>query len=167
MAKDNKNMVIGIVVAAVVVIAIIIGVIVGINSGNNSGQSSEPGPEESSNEVDYSNINVSVGYGDYDVMEAQAQAIANGEMLGQIVQIDGIVEHPMSKYSIVEPNEDGTKKVGVEFMIEGLDESQYPQDGEHIVMTGEVIEKEPLYYIIKTTPEYIDILGMIDEEVNE
>ena len=144
MAKNNNNMIIGIVVAVVVVIAIVIGVIVGNNNkvGDNGGQSGDNGGGTSS--VDYSDVDVSVGFGDYEVMEAQAKAIQNGEMTGKIIQVDGIVSHPIKTYSIVERNENGNA-VGTEFIIDGVDESNYPQDGEHIIITGEIVEKEPLY----------------------
>ena len=159
MRKDNRNLIIGIVVAVVVVIAIIIGIIVG-NSAKPADDGGEPGPSEPT--ADYSMIDEIIGFGDYGAMEIQAKSIQNGEMTGKIVQIDGIVSHPMSKYSIVEEDENGNG-IGTEFVIEGVDEDGYPQDGDHIIITGEIIEKEPLYFVIKTTPEYVSILETPEE----
>ena len=165
--RADKGVVIGVVVAAVVLIAVIIGVIImnggggdGMDEGEESGQ-----VEDNSVEVDFSNVDVAVGYGDYDVMFAQSKAIQNGEMTGKIITIDGIVSHPMTKYSIVEESSDGTQ-VGTEFVIDGVDESEYPKDGDHAIITGVVVEKAPLYFVIKTTPEYVEILES-DAEIEE
>ena len=166
--KTNKNLIIGIVVAVIAVIAIVVGVVIatrpkggdgddGADANDNTAQT-----ESSTQNVDYSNIDVIVGFGDYEVMEAQAKAIQNGEMMGKIIQIDGLVSHPMSKYSIVEEDENGSK-IGTEFVIEGLDEDSYPQDGDRVIITGEVIEKQPLYYIIKTSPEYVEVVESASE----
>ena len=96
-------------------------------------------------------------------MYTLSKSIQNGEATGEIVMIDGVVSHPMTKYSIVEKGEDGNK-IGTEFVIEGIEEDAYPEDGTRLVITGEVIEKEPLYYIIKTTPEYVNVLELVEEE---
>ena len=159
MRKDNRNLIIGIVAAVVVVIAIIIGIIVG-NNAKPADDGGEPGPSEPT--ADYSMVDEVIGFGDYGAMEIQAKSIQNGEMTGKIVQIDGIVSHPMSKYSIIEEDENGNG-IGTEFVIEGVDEDGYPQDGDHIIITGEIIEKEPLYFVIKTTPEYVSILETPEE----
>lgn len=157
--KQNKNLIIGIAIAAVVVIAIIVGVIVAKNGNKgdegNGADDGGAGQVEGVEEMDLSNIDVTVGYGDYDVMFAQSKAIQNGEMIGQVIRIDGVVSHPMSKYSIGQKGDNG-QFIGTEFIIEGADESEYPEDGEHVVITGEVIEKQPLYFVIKTTPQYIE-----------
>ena len=167
--KPNKGMVIGIAVAVVAVIAIIVGVIIakgnegGVGEG---GDGTEAGQVEGVNNMDFSDINVTVEYGDYDGMYTLSKSIQNGEMLGQIVKIEGDVSHPMSKYSIVEEDENGSK-IGTEFVIEGLDESEYPSDGARIVITGEVIEKEPLYYVIRTVPEYVEVIEESDDMEGE
>ena len=151
--KISKNIVIGCIVAAVVVIAIIVGVIVATKGKGNDGGS---GGQEI-NQVDYSIIDVSIDYGDYDAMYTEAKAIQNGESTGKIIKIDGVVSHPLSKYSIVEESEGGNK-IGTEFEIEGASEDDYPKDGQRVVITGEVIEKQPLYFIIKTAPKYVEIV---------
>ena len=170
--NQNQNLIIGIVVAVVAII-VVVGIIVGLvlanknKGGGTDGTDTASGAETTSTkedtpETDFSDVDVSVGFGDYDVMYAQAQAIQNGEMLGTIIQVDGIVSHPMSKYSIVEEDENGSK-IGTEFIIEGVNESEYPQDGDHVIITGEVVEKEPLYYVIKTSPQYVEIVTEASE----
>ena len=168
--KLNKNMVIGIAVAVVVVIAIIVGIVIakGNDGGIGEGDDGTGQIEEGMNEMDFSDIDVSVGFGDYDVMEAQSKAIQNGEMIGRVIKIEGYVSHPMSKYSIGEKDENGSF-IGTEFIIEGVSENDYPQDGDHVVLTGEVIEKEPLYYVIRTAPQYVEILESfedVDDEID-
>ena len=166
--RTNNNIIIGACVGVVILIAVIIGIVLmngkkGDN-GTDVSNNDEPDTEFITDDLGedyYADVDVSVGYGDYDVMFAQAKAIQNGEMLGKIIQIDGIVSHPMSKYSVVEENEDG-EKIGTEFVIEGLSEDEYPEDGDRIIITGEVIEKEPLYFVIKTTPKYVEVIGAVD-----
>ena len=65
-----------------------------------------------------------------------------------------------------EEDENGSK-IGTEFIIEGAEESEYPADGAHVVITGEVIEKEPLYYVIRTAPEYVEVLEESGDEEEE
>ena len=168
--KPNKNMVIGIAVAVVALIVIVVGVII---AKGNDGGISEGGDETGTGQVDnggsganYSDVDVSVGYGDYGVMYAQSKAIQNGEMLGSVIQIDGVVSHPMSKYSIGELD-DGESFIGTEFEIEGASGDEYPSDGDHVIITGEVIQKSPMYFIIKTTPEYVEIVERAEGEEAE
>lgn len=166
--RTNNNMIIGVCVGVVILIAVIIGIVLMNGKKGDNGTDvtdiNEPDTEYVTDDMgrdDYTDIDAAVGFGDYDAMYAQAKAIQNGEMIGKIVQIDGVVSHPMSKYSVVEENENG-EKIGTEFIIEGLSEEEYPEDGERIIITGEVIEKEPMYFVIKTTPEYVEIVGAVD-----
>lgn len=163
--RTNNSMIVGVCVGLVVLIAVVVGIVLlSGNKGNNTTGNDESGAEYVTDDIggnDYTDIDAAVGFGDYDAMFAQAKAIQNGEMLGKTVQIDGIVSHPMSKYSVVEENENG-ERIGTEFIIEGLSEEEYPEDGERIIITGEVIEKEPMYFVIKTTPEYVEIVGAVD-----
>lgn len=152
--KKNKGIIVGIVVAVVVLIAVVAVVLVTKGDREEAIESGDGGIVV---QTDYSEPDVVVEYGDYDTMRAQSKAIQNGEMLGKTVRIEGIVSHPMTKYSIVQEDEDGNK-IGTEFVIEGLDEDEYPQDGERVVISGEVIEKSTLYYIIKTRPEFVEVV---------
>ena len=98
---------------------------------------------------------VIVDYGEYDEMQRVAKAIQNGEMTGQVVQIDGDVSHPGTKYSVVEANEDGSKKIGTEFIIVDGDGSDYPADGSKVFIVGKVVEKGPMYFVIETLKEFV------------
>jgi len=154
--KNNTSLYAGIAVAVIVVVAIIIGVV--IANKNKSG--GEPGQSEggSSQSVpQYSTIDETVTYGDYDSMEILSKKIQNGEMVGKVVKVEGLVSHPMSTFSVVEPNEDGSQKIGTKFVITGADEADYPKDGDRIVITGEIIEESPMVFIIKTYPQYIKV----------
>jgi hypothetical protein len=158
--KQNKNLIIGIAVAAVVVIAVIIGIVLMKGKGDDvieAGDGEQSGQvEEGVKDMDFSEIDVSVEYGDYDSMFTQSKAIQNGEMLGKVIKIDGVVSHPMSSYSIGQEDENGSF-VGTVFVIEGIDDDEYPEDGDRVVITGEVVEQSPMNFVIRTLPQYIEI----------
>lgn len=168
--QQNKGIIIGIAVAVVVVIAIVVGIVVAKTSGGNgsdtsSGDNGGAETEQVDNNgvvMDLSEVDASIDFGDYDAMYKQAKAIQDGDLLGAVIKIDGIVSHPMSKYSIVEKDENGSA-IGTEFIIEGIEESDYPQDGDRIIITGQVIEKEPLYFVIATTPQYVETFESTSE----
>lgn len=150
-AKNNNGLYIGIAVAVVVVIAIIIAVVVANNRGDGGGSDSG-----GSSAVEYSTIDESISYGEYNEMEKLSKAIQNGEMVGKVVKVEGLVSHPMSTYSIVQPNEDGSKKIGTQFIISDADDSEYPEDGDTVVITGEVVENSPMVFVIKTTKDNVE-----------
>lgn len=158
MVKNNKKtLYIGI--GAVVVIAIVVGIIIAVtrSSGNNN---EGDGTNQSTvyTAGDFTPIQQSIEFGDYNTMFTLAKEIQNGEAIGKIVEIDGYVSHPGSKYSIVQKSADGTKSIGTEFVIEG-DSAFYPQDGEHVVLVGKVVEREPLYYNLATIQELVSIVN--------
>lgn len=158
MVKNNKKtLYIGI--GAVVVIAIVVGIIIAVtrSSGNNN---EGDGTNQSTvyTAGDFTPIQQSIEFGDYNTMFTLAKEIQNGEAIGKIVEIDGYVSHPGTKYSIVQKSADGTKSIGTEFVIEG-DSAFYPQDGEHVVLVGKVVEREPLYYNLATIQELVSIVN--------
>jgi hypothetical protein len=165
MDKSKNGLYAGIAVAVVAVIAIIVGLVIA-NNNKNAGNGEIEEPETSEVVSTFDSVDETVEFGDYDAMQTLAKDIQNGDAIGKIVQIEGLVSHPMSKYSIVEENADGTSKIGTEFVIEGMDEADYPEDGTRIVITGAVIEKEPLYYVIQTTADYVIILDEADQTVD-
>lgn len=152
--KTNKTVyiIIGLVVAVIVAVtAVLI-----INNNKNSGSSE--GGETSNNSYkvnsgDLKNVDVEVSYGDYDAMKTLAKSIQNGEMTGKVVKIDGVVSHPGQSYSVVEKSADGKQKIGTVFNIE--DSSEYPADGERIVITAKVLEKDALNYQLYTLKEFV------------
>ena len=158
MAKNNKKtLYIGI--GAVVVIAIVVGIIIAVTRGsgnNNEGDGTNQSTVYTAG--DFTPIQQSIEFGDYNTMFSLAKEIQNGEAIGKIVEIEGYVSHPGTKYSIVQKSADGTKSIGTEFVIEG-DSAFYPQDGEHVVLVGKVVEREPLYYNLATIQELVSIVN--------
>ena len=173
MAKNKNNIVYIGIAAVIVVIAIIVGIIMAGNrdeygtdgdsdytsdtSQTENGTESEVEGEVESELLasDLENVDVTIEYGDYDAMYDLAKSIQNGEATGQVVQIDGDVSHPMSAYSIVEQNEEGTGSIGTQFIIEG--DAEYPEDEDRVIITGKVIELEPLVYVIQTLPDFVEV----------
>ncbi len=123
MAKSNKNLYIGIGVA-VVAVAIIAGAVVGLSAGRNSGDNEGGNSGDTSQTSDglkasdLKNVDAEVEFGDYDGMSILAKDIQNGYAIGKVVKIEGTVSHPMSAYSVVEANADGSQKIGTQFIID-------------------------------------------------
>lgn len=159
MAKKNNNL-IYICIAVVVVIAVIIGVIVAVkgNSGNNGGDGGNGGTSQNAGltAADLAKVDVEIEYGDYDGMEKLSKSIQNGEMAGKVVKIDGVVMHPGTSYSIGQVNEAGSSKIGTQFDIVDAAAAYYPADKDRVVITGKVVEKQPLVYMIETISEFVE-----------
>ena len=156
MEKTGKNLWMGATAIVAIVLAIVGIIVVKNNSGEKPVGEGESSSQESSSFADeLTNVDVEIEYGDYDAMKELASDIQNGRATGKVVKIDGLVSHPMSFYSVVEPNEDETSTIGTRFVIE--DETGYPEDEDHIIITGKVIELESLVYVIKTTSDFIEI----------
>lgn len=153
-SKNNNALYIGIGVAVVVVIAIVIAVVMMNKNKGSDGDTSGP---DGSSIVAYDTVDESIELGDYEGMETLSKAIQNGEMVGKIVQVHGLVSQPMSTYSVVQENEDGTQKIGTQFIIDDAEDADYPEDGDEIVITGEVVEKSPMYFVIQTTMNNVEI----------
>ena len=152
--KSNTGLYIGI--AAVVIIAVAIGVIMA-NNGNKGDSGGDGGNNETSQTAkagltasDLVDVDDFVDIDEYDKMETVSKAIQNGEMVGKVLQFDGYASHPGTKYSVVQINEAGTQKIGTVFVIEDADESDYPEDGARIFLTGKVVEEEPMVYTFHT-----------------
>lgn len=158
MARSNKGLYIGVIV--IVVIAIIVGIVVAPRG--NEGEGGESG-DETSQEVDLNIVTAEeladasdvISLGDYAGMESLSSKIQNGEMTGKIVKIEGIVSHPGSVYSIVEEDAETGNKIGTQFIIQDAEESDYPEDGERVIITGKVVEESPLVFVIKTLFEFV------------
>lgn len=160
MAKAKNNNLLYIGIAVVVVVAVIIGVIVAVkgNSGNNGGDSDNGGTSQDAGltAADLAKVDVEIEYGDYDGMEKLSKSIQNGEMTGKVVKIDGVVMHPGTSYSIGQANESGSAKIGTQFDILDAAAAYYPADKDRVAITGKVVEKEPLYYMIETLQEFVE-----------
>ena len=157
MAKNKTGLVIGI-VAVIAVIAIVVGVIVANN--NKSGNGGEAGGTSQTNGLsaaDLANVDENIAFGEFDAMQTLSKSIQNGEKVGKVVKIDGLVSKPGSSYSIVQVNAENTKKIGTKFVIEGAADADYPKDGAHVVITGKVVEDSPMVFIIKTIPAMVEV----------
>ena len=72
------------------------------------------------------------------------------------MKIDGIVLHPGTSYSIGQANASGSAKIGTQFDILDAAAAYYPADKDRVAITGKVVEKEPLYYMIETLQEFVE-----------
>ena len=154
-SKNNNGLYIGIGIAVVVVVAIIVAVVM-INKNKGEKTSNGDNSTQESAAVEYKSVDESIAFGDYEGMQTLSKAIQNGEKVGKIVKIEGLVSHPMSSYSVVQENTDGTQKIGTQFVISGAEEADYPKDGDRITITGEVVEQSPMYFVIRTTKNNIE-----------
>ncbi len=157
MAKEkSQKSLIGIIAAVCVVVVAIIVTVVVVNNSSKNGSGSESS-ETSSAVVTASElsgaVDASVMYGDFDGMQALSKDIQNGRMTGKIVSIDGLVNHPGSAYSVVEPSSDGTTKIGTVFIIDGS--AEYPADGVRISIVAKVVEVSPMNFQLVTLKEYV------------
>ena len=158
MAKSKTGLYAGI-AAVVVVIAVVAGVLIANNNkggddgGNGGGDTSQSGGLTA---ADLANVDETIEYGEFDEMQTLSKAIQNGEMVGKVVKIDGLVSRPGTIYNIVQKNESGSQKIGTKFVIEGVSEEEYPQDGTRVVITGKVVEETPMVFVIKTIPSMIE-----------
>ena len=155
MAK-NKGLYLGI--GAVVVVAVVIGIIVAVTRGGGSGEGGGSSDSTVYTANDFSPIEQSVHFGEYDEMFTLSKSIQNGEATGKIVEIDGIVSHPGTKYSIVQKNADGTESIGTEFVIES-NNPNYPKDGDHVIMVGKVVERGAMYWNLATIQELVSVVN--------
>ncbi len=159
MAKEKGNKALYIGIGVVAVVAVVVGIIIAVTRG---GDSSDNGGDGGSSSVytasDFSPVSETIKLGDYDAMFTLAKAIQNGEAIGKIVEIDGYVSHPGSKYSIVERNADGSESIGTEFVIES-DNPNYPKDGDHVIMVAKVVERSALYWNYATIQELVSVVN--------
>ena len=158
--KDNKTTIYAIVGVCV---ALVIGVVVFLATRSHSedgGTSDEGGSSSSSQTITagFDNPDVEIEYGDFDGMQSLSKDIQNGYMTGKVVKVVGLVSHPGTSYSVVEPNSDDTKKIGTVFTIEDATESEYPKDGEMIEITAKVVEKSTFNFQLVTTKGYVSII---------
>ena len=109
MAKDKKGLYIGIGVALIV--AVIVGVVIALSNKGN-GTDGEPTPNSALTAADFSPIDVTIDFGQYDEMFTLSKDIQNGYAVGKIVKIEGLVSHPGTKYSIVQEKESGSGSIG-------------------------------------------------------
>lgn len=108
---------------------------------------------------DLANVDITIEYGDFDGMSALAKEIQNYQDDGKVLKIDGVVLHFAEgmSYDIVEVSADGKEKRGTSFVIQGAEESAYPADGTHVIITGMVVEDGLARHIL-TLPEFVEVV---------
>ena len=170
---DKKKLLIVGGIAAVVIIGAIIAVVVansgkGGDEGNKDGGTSQQkdkkdGDDKKTKTItadDLKNVDESVAFGDYDSQFTLSKAIQNGEKLGKVVKIDGTVSHYGKgfSYTVGQKKSDGTGFIGTVFTIEDGEESDYPADGDHVVLTGVVVadEETGLVFTLKTLKAFVE-----------
>lgn len=164
MKKGDKKTLIYILAGAFIVIAIVALIIIitknnsstdenGINNGSSNSSDEQSAARVTANELLTTTPAIEIAYGDYEGMKALSNDIQNGKMTGQIVSIDGLVNHPGSLYSIVQKNADGTTKIGTIFLID--DSANYPNDGTRITIVAKVVEVSPLNFQLVTLKNFV------------
>ena len=163
--KPSNKTLIGIIAAVAIVAVVAVVAVVVIN--NNKGASAPSDPASSTNTSDSASDSTSVtatelstttpaatiSYGDFDAMQSLSKDIQNGRRTGQIVTIDGLVNHPGTPYSIVEPSADGKTKIGTVFTIK--DSDTYPADGDRVTITAKVVEVSPMNFQLVTLKDFV------------
>ena len=158
-------------VAAVVIIGVIIAIDVATSTksdegGDNkdkNGSSQQEDKKDNDKKTsisadDLKNIDETIDFGDYDAQQTLSKAIQNGEKTGKVVKIEGTVSH-FSKgmsFNIGQKKTEGNQFIGTTFVIEdAVSEDEYPQDGDHVVITG-IVKAEGYAFQIKTLKKFVE-----------
>ena len=114
----------------------------GGNSGNNSGNdtpaatsSSTAAAPEATADVDLSNPEIVVEFGDFDGIQALMKKMSNMEVKeGTVIKITGIYQKDTSTPAIMEANAEGTTKLGLSlYLPEGV---ETPANGTKVEAIG-------------------------------
>lgn len=157
--KNNKTTIYTIVAVCVVLVTLVVAFLA-TRSHSEEGDTSDNSRSSNSSQsitVGFDNPDIEIEYGDYDAMESLSKDIQNGYMTGKVVKVVGLVSHPGTYYSVVQPSSDGTKKIGTVFTIEDGTEEDYPNDGDKIEITAKVVETSTLNFQLVTTKDYVSI----------
>ena len=158
-------------VAAVVIIGVIIAIAVATSTksdegGDNkdkNGSSQQEDKKDNDKKTsisadDLKNVDETIDFGDYDAQQTLSKAIQNGEKTGKVVKIEGTVSH-FSKgmsFNIGQKKTEGNQFIGTTFVIEdAVSEDEYPQDGDHVVITG-IVKAEGYSFQIKTLKKFVE-----------
>lgn len=125
-----------------------------------SGNFANGAPEVTLTPADLENVDLEVEFGDYDGMQALSKDIQNGRVTDEVVKIDGYVSNFAKgmAFNIAERSLDGTELVGTTFVIEGVEEEDYPADETHVILTGKVVDDSGILFTIHTLPEFIEVV---------
>lgn len=135
-------------------------------SGEAASSAGAPASDASAVEADFSaadlaNVDIEIAYGDFEAMGELSGNAQSAKASGSVVQVEGLVVNygPGMSCSIVEPNADESKRIGMVFKIAGASEDAYPADGQRVRITGLVDTDESGYsYFIKTLPEFVEVM---------
>ena len=158
-------------IVAVVIVGVIIAVVIangskgGDDNGNKDNGSSQQKDKDDDKKTgtitadDLKNIDETISFGDYDSQYTLSKAIQNGDKLGKVVKIDGTVSHfgKGMSYNIGQKKSEGNGFIGTSFTIEDADEADYPDDGDHVVLTGVVVVDETGFvFTLKTLKAFVE-----------
>ncbi len=116
----------------------------------------EAAVESEAAEVDLSNPDAVVEFGDYEGQQALSKSIQNLEMTGKVVSIDGTFSVLGTSHVIGQSNGNG-ESVGTVITVEGYEDADYPADGAHVQLVG-VVVTEGLTSTISVKPENITVV---------
>ena len=165
-AKKSLKWIVAGLVAILAIVAVVWLVIRNNNNGNGngSGNNASEVTEEtkvSASELAADKVTDKVAFGDYDAMFTLSKDIQNGKKVGAIVQVDGVVSHKLSSYSIVQDNpnkekENEMSQVGTVFVIQDGEAADYPKDGDKAQITAKVMEISPLNFQLVTLKDFVE-----------
>ena len=132
-------------------------------SGADNGSSVEDKTKVTAGELAADKVTDKVSFGDYTAMFTLSKAIQNGQKVGAIVSVEGLVSHKTSSYSVVQENpkkaEEGEmSQIGTVFTIQDGDSADYPKDEERIKITAKVMEVSPLNFQLVTLKDFIEVV---------
>ena len=132
-------------------------------SGADNGSSVEDKTKVTAGELAADKVTDKVSFGDYTAMFTLSKAIQNGQKVGVIVSVEGLVSHKTSSYSVVQENpkkaEEGEmSQIGTVFTIQDGDSADYPKDESRIKITAKVMEVSPLNFQLVTLKNFIEVV---------
>lgn len=132
-------------------------------SNTNNGTSVEDKTKVTAEDLAADKVTDKVSFGDYTAMFTLSKAIQNGQKIGAIVSVEGLVSHKTSSYSVVQDNpkkaEEGEmSQIGTVFTIQDGDSADYPKDEARIKITAKVMEVSPLNFQLVTLKDFIEVV---------
>ncbi len=110
--------------------------------------------------VDYSKVDLTIEYGDYEAINTLMNEMQEGKYDGKVIKIDGISSKMVTSCSIMEDKGEG-EKIGVGYAIQGEENlDNYPTDGARVELVGVVVSNE---YAVRSLSVPKDQLNVIKE----
>lgn len=109
-------------------------------------------------DADLSDIYKTIDFGDYEGIQALMKEMSNFEIDGKVVTIEGEFDSDTSSYGILESDGNGNL-LGCTIVVDGLDDSNAPEDGAKIKVTGVVSEgANALSRVIRVAAENFEVI---------